>query len=102
MWLVATAGAIVNWPWWLEYALIAPWAIWLTVSGRLVVYRQLSSGTPDRRVPVVLVIPALLAAAIVPTRFSGLVVAAVFTVLFIFGRHRERDSASNDAQVCQS
>jgi hypothetical protein len=89
MLLVAVAGAILNWPWWLEYALIAPWAVWLIVNGRLVVYRQLGSGLPDRRVPVVLVVPVLLAAAIQPTRYSGLVVVAAFAVLFIFGRYRE-------------
>jgi len=89
MLLVAAAGAILNWSWWLEYALIAPSAVWLIVSGRLVVYRQLGSGSSDRRVPVVLVVPVLLAAAIQPTRYSGLVVVAAFAVLFAFGRHRE-------------
>jgi hypothetical protein len=91
MLLAAVAGAILNWPWWLEYVLIAPSAVWLIVSGRLVVYRQLSSrsGLSDRRVPVVLVVPVLLAAAIVTTRFSGLVVFVAFTVLLIFGRRRE-------------
>jgi hypothetical protein len=89
--LVAAAGAILNWSWWLEYALIAPSAVWLIVSGRLLVYRQLGSrlGSSDRRLPVVLVVPILLAAAIQPTRYSGLVVLAAFVVLFIFGTPRE-------------
>jgi hypothetical protein len=71
MLLVAAAGAILNWPWWLEYALITPPAIWLIINSRLVVYRQLNSNaaSPDRRVPVVLVVPILFAAAIQPTRF---------------------------------
>lgn len=91
MLLVAGVGAIFNWSWWLEYLLIAPSAVWLIVSGRLVVYRQLDSRSDasDRRVPVVLVVPVLLAAAIQPTRYSGLVVVAAFTVLFIFGRRHE-------------
>ncbi len=92
MLLVASAGAIVDWSWWLEYALIAPFAVWLIASGRLVVYRQLGSGSSDRRVPVALVVPVLLAAAIQPTRYSGLVVVAAFAVLFVFGRHRESDT----------
>lgn len=87
--LAAAVGAILNWPWWLEYSLIAPWAIWLAVSGRLVVYRQLSPGSLDRRVPVVLVVPILLAAAIRPTRYSGLVVVAAFAVVYIFSRRAE-------------
>jgi hypothetical protein len=88
--LVAIAGAILNWPWWLDYALMAPFAALCIVSGRLVVYRQLSHGSDssDRRVPVILVVPVLLAAAIVPTRFSGLLVVVAFTVLLIFGRRR--------------
>jgi hypothetical protein len=91
MLVVAAAGAILNWSWWLEDALIAPSALWLIVSSRLVVYRQLSSrsGSSDRRVPVVLVVPVLLAAAIRPTQYSGLVAVAAFAVLFIFGRHRD-------------
>lgn len=91
MLLVAAAGAILNWPWWLEYALITPLATWVIINSRLLVYRQLNSNatSPDRRVPVVLVVPILLAAAIQPTRFSGLVVVAGFAVLFIFERHRE-------------
>lgn len=92
MLLVAAVGAILNWSWWFEYALIAPSAVWLIASGRLVVYRQLGSGSPDRRVPVVLVVPVLLAAAIQPTRYSGLVVVAAFAVLFAFGRRRESDT----------
>jgi hypothetical protein len=94
MLLAATVGAILNWPWWLEYALIAPSAVWLIVGGRLVVYRQLSarSGTSERRVPVVLVVPVLLAAAIEPTRFSGLVISAAFAVLLIFGRRHGGDA----------
>ena len=96
MLLIAVAGAIFNCSWWLEYVLIAPSAIWLIVSGRLVVYRQLSpsSTSLDRRVPVVLVVPVLLAAAIEPTRFSGLVVAAAFTVLLVFGGRRADASAT--------
>lgn len=99
MLLAATIGAILNWPWWLAYGLIAPLAVWLIVSGRLVVYRQLGlrSGSPDRRVPVVLVVPVLLAAAIEPTRYSGLVVVAAFTVVYIFSRRaktRDRVAAS--------
>lgn len=96
MLLVAAAGAILNWSWWLEYALITPFAVWLIASGRLVVYRQLRSGSSDRRVPIVLVVPVLLAAAIQPTRWSGLVAVAAFIVLFIFGRHRG-DSISTTA-----
>jgi hypothetical protein len=89
MLLVVAAGAVLNWPWWLEYALIAPLAIWLIINSRLVVYRQLSSNSdsPDRRVPVVLVVPILFAAAIQPTRFSGLVVVAGFAVLYISSIH---------------
>jgi hypothetical protein len=95
MLLVAVVGAIVNWPWWLEYGLIAPLAVWLIVSGRLVVYRQLSSrsGSLDRRVPVVLVVPILLAAAIRPTRYAGLVVAAAFAVVYIFSRRAAHAAA---------
>jgi hypothetical protein len=87
----ATAGAILNWPWWLDYALIVPSATLLIISGRLVVYRQLmsSAAMADRRVPVALVIPVLLAAAIRSTRFSGLVVAIAFFVVYVFSRHRE-------------
>lgn len=86
MLLAATAGAILNWPWWLDYALIAPSAALLIVSGRLVVYRQVDSHSVslDHGVPVVLVVPVLLAAAIRPTRFSGLVVVAAFTVIYTF------------------
>lgn len=105
MLLVAAAGAILNWSWWLEYALIAPSAVWLIVSGRLVVYRQLGSrsGSPDRRVPVVLVVPVVLAAAIQPTRFSGLVITAAFTVLLVFGRDRGGcRSAGDHAQARQA
>jgi|ERR1039458_4833577 hypothetical protein len=82
--LAAAVGAILNWSWWLEYGLIARSAVWLIASGRLVVYRQLGSrsGSSDRGVPVVLVVPVLLAAAIQPTRYSGLVVGAAFAVLF--------------------
>jgi hypothetical protein len=94
MLLIAAAGAILSWSWWLEYSLIAPSAVWLIVSGRLVVYRQLGSGSSDRRVPVVLVVPVLLAATIQPTRYSGLVVVAAFAVLFAFGRHRESHTPS--------
>lgn len=86
MLLVAAAGAILDWSWSLEYALIAPFAVWLIVSGRLVVYRQLRPGSSDKRVPAMLILPVLLAAAIQPTRYSGLVVAVAFVVLFIFGR----------------
>jgi|ERR1700730_369066 len=98
MLLVAAVGAILNWPWWLEYALITPLATWLIINSRLVVYRQLNSNSasPDRRVPVVLVVPILFAAAIQPTRFSGLVVVAGFAVIYIssirgprFARARE-------------
>lgn len=89
MLLMAAAGAILNWSWWLEYVLIAPFAVWLIVSRRLVVYRQLRPGSSDRRVPVVLILPVLFAAAIEPTRYSGLVVVVAFAVLFFFGRHRE-------------
>jgi hypothetical protein len=32
MLLVAAAGAILNWPWWLEYALIAPSATLLIIN----------------------------------------------------------------------
>jgi hypothetical protein len=90
MWLAAMVGAILNWPWWLEYALIAPLAVWLIVSERLVVYQQVKPGSDssDRGVPVVLVVLVLFAAAIEPTRFSGLVVTAAFAVLLIFGRRR--------------
>jgi hypothetical protein len=90
--LVATTGTVLSWSWWLEYALIAPSAIWLIVSGRLVVYRQLSphSGSPDRRVPVLLVLPVLLAAAIRPTRYSGLVVVVAFAVVYVFSRRTGR------------
>jgi hypothetical protein len=88
--IVATAGAIFNWSWWLEYALIVPSAVVLVVSGRFVVYRQVNSRSVplDRRIPVVLVVPVLLAGAIVPTRFSGFVVVAAFTVVFVFGKRR--------------
>jgi membrane protein CcdC involved in cytochrome C biogenesis len=91
MLLVAAVGAIFAWSWLLEYALIVPWAVWLIVSARLVVYRQLGSGSSssDRRLPVALIVPVLLAAAIQPTRYSGLVVVVAFAVLFIFGRHRD-------------
>jgi len=43
MLLVAAAGVILNWPWWLDYALITPLAIWLIINSQLVVYRQLNS-----------------------------------------------------------
>lgn len=94
--LVAAAGAVLNWSWWLDYALIAPSAIWLIVSGRLVVYRQLSShsGPPDRRVPVLLVVPVLLAAAIQSTRYSGFVVVLAFAVVYIFSRRAGHPAAS--------
>jgi membrane protein implicated in regulation of membrane protease activity len=46
MLLVAVVGVILNWPWWLEYALIVPSAVWLIVGARLVVYRQLSLDPP--------------------------------------------------------
>jgi hypothetical protein len=62
--LVAVVGAILNWSWWLDYAAIAPSVIWLIVSGRLVVYRQLPPGSADRGVPILLALPVLLAAAI--------------------------------------
>jgi hypothetical protein len=85
MLFVAAAGAILNWPWWLEYALITPLAIWLIIDSRLIVYRQLNpnSDSLDRRVPVVLIVPILFAAAIQPTRFSGLVVVAGFAVIYV-------------------
>jgi membrane protein implicated in regulation of membrane protease activity len=97
MLLVAAFGAVLNWPWWLEYVLIAPSAVWLVVSGRLVVYRQLNarSASSDRRVPVVLVVPVLLAAAIQATRYSGLVVVAAFAVVYIFSRHRTADGITS-------
>lgn len=88
---VAAAGAILNWSWWLEYVLIAPLAIWLIIDSRLVVYRQLNSNSDssDRRVPVVLMVPILFAAAIQPTRLSGLVVVAGFAVLYVFDPRRK-------------
>src|SRR5271154_5180887 len=76
--LIGTVAAVFDWPWWLGYALMAPFAVLCIASGRLVVYRQLSrnSDSTDRRVPVILVVPVVLAAAIVPTRVSSLVVGA--------------------------
>lgn len=97
--LVAAAGAILSWPWCLQYALMAPLATWLIISSRLVVYRQLSPGSPDRRVPVVLVIPVLFAAAIRPTRFSGLPIVAAFAVLYISSRRRSNAAASGREAV---
>ena len=86
--LAGAVGATLNWSWWLEYVVIAPSAVWLIVSGRLVVYRQLGShsGPPDRRVPVLLVVPVLLAAAIQPTRYAGLVAVVAFAVVYAFSR----------------
>jgi uncharacterized membrane protein len=84
--LVAIVGAILNWSWWLCYAAITPSAIWLIVAGRLVVYRELTPGSSDRRVPVLLVLPVLLAVAIRPTRYSGLVVVLAFVVVCIFSK----------------
>ncbi len=71
MFVAAIVGAALNWAWWLEYAMITPSAILYIASGRLVVYRQLSAGSSDRRAPVGLVVPVLLAGAIEPTGFSG-------------------------------
>jgi hypothetical protein len=93
MFLAATIGAILNWSWWLECLLIVPWAGWLIASEHLVVYRQLRPGSSDRRVPVVLIVPVLFAAAIQTARFSGLVVAVAFVVVCIFSRDH-RTSAS--------
>jgi hypothetical protein len=89
MLLVGVVGAILDWPWWLEYALIAPWGAWLIVSGRLVLYRQLRPGSSDQRVPALLVVPILLAGATRPTRYSGLVVVVAFVVVYIFSRRAE-------------
>lgn len=96
MLLAAAMGVILNWSWWLEYAVIAPSATWLIVSGRLLVYRQLgrSSDPADRRVPVMLVIPIMLAAAIKPTRYSGLIVVVAFVVVYIFSKRAEHALAS--------
>jgi hypothetical protein len=87
--LVATVGAILNWSWWLDYLVITPSAIWLIVSGHLVVYRQLPPGSSDRRVPILLALPVLLAAAIRPTRYSGLVAVVAFVVVYIFSRRAQ-------------
>lgn len=101
MLLLASVGAVLNWSWWLEYVLIAPLAIWLIASGRLVVYRQLGahSGPPDRRVPVLLVVPVLLAAAIRPTRYSGLVAVLAFAVVYVFSRRAVRSAASASSEM---
>jgi hypothetical protein len=90
MLLIGAIAAVIDWPWWLGYAFMAPFAVLCIARGRLVVYRQLSqsSDSTDRRVPVILAVPVLLAAAIVPTRISSLVVGAAFVVLFSFGRQR--------------
>src|ERR1700731_3690420 len=95
MLLVAAVGAVLNWPWWLENTLITPLATGLIINSRLVVYRQLNpnSASPDRRVPVVLVVPILFAAAVQPTRFSGLVVVAGFAVIYISSIRRRNAPA---------
>jgi len=93
MLLVAAAGASLNWPLWQQYALMAPLAAWLIISSRLVVYRQLRPGSSDHRVPVALVLPVLLAAAMQPTRFSGLLALAAFAVLYISSRRRRSATA---------
>lgn len=94
--VIAAAGVILNWPWWLEYALITPLAILLIVSGQLVVYRQLNpnSKSLDRRVPVVLVVPIVVFAAIQATRYAGLIVVTAFAVVFIFSRRAEGITAN--------
>jgi hypothetical protein len=84
--IAGVVGATFNWPWWLEYVCVAPFALWLIISARLVVYRQLKPGSSDRRVPVALVTIVMLAAAIRPTRYSGLVVVIAFVVVYIFSR----------------
>jgi hypothetical protein len=96
MLLAAAVGVILNWSWWLAYAVIAPSAAWLIVSGKLVVYRQLGQrpGPSDRRVPVLLVVPVMLAAAIEPTRYSGLIVVVAFAVVYVFSKRVEHALAS--------
>src|ERR1700733_383120 len=80
--IAGTNGAIVGWPWWLEYAIVAPFAIWLIISARLVVDRQLKPGSSDRTGPVALVTIIMLAAAMRPTRISGLIVVVGFMVVY--------------------
>jgi hypothetical protein len=96
MLVIATAGVILDWPWWLVYALIAPLAILLVVSGQLVVYRQLNpnSKSLDRRVPVGLVVPIVVFAAIQATRYAALIVVAAFAVVLIFSRRAEGTTAN--------
>lgn len=83
MFLLASLGAVRAWPWWLEYVVLAPPAVWLTVSGHLVMYRQRRPGAKDHRLPVPLVGLVMVPAALQPTRFSGLAVAGAFAIVYL-------------------
>jgi len=99
--LVGVVGAALDWSWWLAYAVIAPGAVWLVVRARLVVYRQLggSPGQFDRRVPVVLVTPIALTAALRPTRYSGLIVVAAFAVVYAFSERARPTGTPSSKEV---
>lgn len=100
MFLLASLGAFLDWSWWLEYAVLIPSVIWLTVCGHLVVYRQLMPGSKDRRPPVLLAGLIMVAGALQPTQFSGLAMAGAFAIVYIFSRDAtKRLYASRQAKL---
>jgi hypothetical protein len=93
MFLLAVFGAVLNWTWWLEYAVLVPPAIWLIISGDLVMYRQLKPGSKDHRLPVPLVGLIMVPAALQATRFSGMAMFVAFAIVYLFSRHGASDGS---------
>jgi hypothetical protein len=92
----ATLGAILNWPWWVEYGLILPTVAWCIFTGRLVMYRQASHARFERRaLPVAGCLPVLAAATVDPSRFSGLWIVLLFAIMLAVSGSRPSKSRTS-------
>lgn len=82
----ALVGAALGWPWWIEYLLIAPAAIWCIATGR--VFLEVEREAQVRRMrskmfPIAVAMPIVFAATINRTRWSGLGMVAAFILMLV-------------------